>query len=144
MLMIFEIGNASGEIKIFSSPFLSFILWETKTKLSLSSFMLNQIDDIPACQKQSAKKIVSLVVIISRAFQHLQLSTWYWLLNKNFLLFRELRVGVLEIERDFVQIPIYSSEAFHWAAHNPQMVKPDLWNNIFCLDFGKRLNIRIG
>ena len=94
--------------------------------------MLNQIDDIPACQKQSAKKIVSLVVIISRAFQHLQLSTWYWLLNKNFLLFRELRVGVLEIERDFVQIPIYSSEAFHWAAHNPQMVKPDRWNNTFC------------
>ena len=42
---------------------------------------------------------------------------------------------------------IDSSQAFHWGAHNPQMVTPDLWNNILCMEFGikvkssKRANI---
>ena len=66
---------------------------------------------------------------------------WY-LTNKqnlwSFKLCREFRFGVLEIERDFMQILLYSSEAYHWAGRNPQMVKPDLWNYLL-LRFWKKL-----
>ena len=47
---------------------------------------------------------------------------------------------MLEIERDLVQILIYSSQAFHGAAHNPQMVETKSMKQ-YLLQFGIKVRM---